>query len=144
MTTCSSGQGTTMGTCKAKSLQADFGILTHSSIFWHVQTYSSIMRHIQELLRHIQVNSGPCVNLVYSQLWHIENQRPIQKPVMFRILVYSELLHSENQGHIQKPGIFRTLGYWEPRYIQNPGVLKTWSIFRTLSNIYNEVFCENT
>ena len=98
--------GITMGTCKAKEIQADLGIFTHilaySVIFRHIQTYSGIIRHIQELFRHIQ-------DLV--QTWHIQKQRHIQNPGIlstrgiFKTLVYAE------HWHIQNSGIFRILGY---------------------------------
>ena len=33
---------------------------------------------------------------------------------IFRSLVYQKLLHIQNQRHIENPGLFRTLGYSEP------------------------------
>ena len=48
-----------MGICKAKAILADLGIFTH------IPAYSEI----------IQVHSGPCVSLAYSELWYMENQR---------------------------------------------------------------------
>ena len=36
-----------MGKCKTKAIQADLGTFTH------IQTYPGIIRHIQELLKHI-------------------------------------------------------------------------------------------
>ena len=71
-------QRTTVGKCKIKAAQTDLGIFTHipsySSIFPHIclnipgyiQAYSDIIRHIQELLRHIQ-NSGIFRALAYSE-----------------------------------------------------------------------------
>ena len=47
-----------MEKCETKVIQADLSILT-----WHIQTNSSISRHIQELLGHIQVYSEPSVTL---------------------------------------------------------------------------------
>ena len=89
----SSRQGITMGKYKTKAIQADFGIFTH------IPAYSDISRHIQpDIIRHIEAYSKPCVTLTYSEPWHIQNQR-----------------------HIHDPDIFRTQTYLEPEYIQNPG-----------------------
>ena len=60
-----------MGKCKTKSNQAYLGIFTHISIFSaiirYIQAYSGVTRHIQELFRHIQAYSEPCVILTYLQ-----------------------------------------------------------------------------
>ena len=62
---------------------------------------------------------------------------------IFRTLVYSESWHIENQRHIQNPGISKTLAHSEPDAyseswtIQNPGIFRTGGILRTLSNIYD-------
>ena len=48
-------------------------------------------------------------------------------PGIIRTVIYPELWHIQNQRHIQNSGIF-----------------KIQSIFKTLSNIYDEVFCENS
>ena len=45
----SSRLGMKNGTSKTKAIQADLGIFTHTL------THSEIIRHIQELLRHIQI-----------------------------------------------------------------------------------------
>ena len=87
----------------------------------HISAYTSIFRHIQAFSGITQAYSGPFVNLKYSEPWHIENQR-----------------------YIQNPGIFRVLGYWEHRHIQNPDILRTWDIFRNLSNIYDVAFCKTS
>ena len=95
VTTHLNRQGITMGICKAKAILADLGTFTH------IPAYSEI----------IQIHSGPCVSLAYSELWYMENQRHIQNFSMFRILVYSEPWYIEKQSHIENYGIFRILVY---------------------------------
>ena len=69
---------------KTKAIQADLGIFTHiladSGIFWQIQTYSSIIGHMQKLFWHAQVYSLPSVTLAYSEPWNIQNHA---------ILIYS-------------------------------------------------------
>ena len=86
-----------MGKCKTKTIQTDLGTF----------------RHNQELFRHIQACSKPCVTLAYLEPWYIQN------PDIFRTR-----------------SIFRTLAYSEPRYIQNP------RIFRTLAYSKSETYSE--
>ena len=78
-------------------LQSLVGIITN------ILAYSDIIRHIQELFRHI-------LNPVYCQ--HIQNPAIQNHDIfktkgMFRTLVYSKLQHIQNQRHIQNPGLFR-------------------------------------
>ena len=60
---------------------------------------------------------------------------------MFRTLVYSESWHIQNQKHIQNSGRSKNLEHSEPEtyseswVIQNPGIFRTAYILRTLSNI---------
>ena len=75
----------------------------------------NMMRHIQELFRHIQAYFETRVTLKYLEPWYIQNA-----------------------------GIFTTLAYSEPRYIQNADIFKNRDIFRTISNTYDEAFCENS
>ena len=82
-----------MGKCKTKATETDSGII----------------RHIQELFRHIQAYSETC------ELWH-------------RVMVYAEPWHI-HQKHIQNPDIFTTLVYPELRYIQSAGIFKIRGIF---------------
>ena len=97
------------GTCKTKKFRQ---IQAYSHIFWQIRAYSGIfrhsgiIRHIQDLFRHIQAYSGSSVNLAYSEPWHIKNYRHIQNPGIFRFLVYSQPWYSENQRHIENPGIY--------------------------------------
>ena len=91
-----------MGKCKAKVIQTNLGI------------YSGIIRHIQELFRHIQAYSEPCISLA-------------QNHNTSRTLTYLF------QKHIQNPGIFTTLIYSEPWYIENAGIFKIRGILITLS-----------
>ena len=48
-----------MGTCETKAIWADLGI------FMHILTYPGIIKLIQELFRHIQTYSEPCVTMIY-------------------------------------------------------------------------------
>ena len=50
-------------------------------IIWHIQVYSGI----------IQAYSEPCVTLVNSELWHIQNLGIFKTRGIFRTLVYSKL-----------------------------------------------------
>ena len=58
-----------MGKCKTKAIQADLGIFTH------IHEYSETIQ---------EVYSELCVNLTYPKLWHIQNQRHIENPGIFR------------------------------------------------------------
>ena len=64
-------------------------------------------------------------------------------PGIFRILVYSEFWHTQNQRHIQKPGISKTVAHSEletySKYwtIQNSVIFRTGGILGTSSNIYD-------
>ena len=58
-----------MGKCKTKAIQADLGIFTH------IHEYSETIQ---------KVYSELCVNLTYPKLWHIQNQRHIENPGIFR------------------------------------------------------------
>ena len=81
----SSRQGITMRKYKTKAIEADFGIFTH------IPAYSDISRHIQpDIIRHIEAYSKPCVTLTYSEPWHIQNQRHIHDPDIFRTQTYLE------------------------------------------------------
>ena len=80
-------QGITMGKCKTKTIQTDIGTF-----------------------RHNQAYSKPSVNLVYSELWYIQN---------------SDIFKTRN--------IFRTLVYLEPQCIENSGKFK----LKVYSDIYN-------
>ena len=73
--------------CIGKSLQA-------CQEFKHIQTYSGIIEHIQELLT---AYSELCVNLAYSKPWYI------QKTGISRIRTYSE------PGIYSKPGETSTM-----------------------------------
>ena len=88
--------------------------------FKQIQAHSGIIRHIQELFRHIQAHLEPCVTLTYLKPWYV------QKPDIFRTR-----------------SIFRTPAFSEPWYIQYPDILRTLAYskseaFRTLSLIYDK------
>ena len=74
--------GSKKETCKTKAIQADLGIFTH------ILTYSDIIRHIQELFRHIQIYSESCVTR------YIKKPHKFKTRDIFRTLskIYDEAL----------------------------------------------------
>ena len=102
-----------MAKCETKATQTGLGTFRHN------QAYPGI----------IQAYSG-----IFKTLCN---------PGVFRTVVFPEPWHIQNQKHILNSGIFTTLVYSELPYIQNADIFKIAGIFRTLSNIYDEVFCEN-
>ena len=60
-----------MGKCKRKSVQAVYVSPAYSGIFWHIQTFSGIIRYIQELFRHIYAYSEPYVTQTLVEAWYI-------------------------------------------------------------------------
>ena len=52
---------------KTKAIQADLGT------FKHILAYSSILRHVQNLLRYIQAYSEPSLTPAYSEPRYIQN-----------------------------------------------------------------------
>ena len=77
--------------------------------------HSGIIRHIQELFRHIQTYFKPCVTLAYLGTWYLQNSGIFRTRSLFKTLVYSQPWCNS-----------------EPRYILNAGICKTRGIFRTL------------
>ena len=69
-----------------------------------------IFRHIQESLI-IQAYSEPCVTLAYSEVWYIQDPGIFETRDIFKALVFPKLWHIQTQKHIQNPGLFRTLRY---------------------------------
>ena len=53
-------------------------------------------------------------------------------------MVNPEPWHIQNQKHIQNPGIFRTSVHWKLWHIHNPRLIQT----STMWNIYDEAFSE--
>ena len=53
---------------------------------------------IQELFRHIQAYSGPCVYLPYSELWDIHNPGILETWGIFRTLsnIYDEAFYKNS------------------------------------------------
>ena len=103
-----------MGKYKTKAIETDLGIFTH------IPAYSDISRHIQpDIIRHSGIfrtlcnpdifgtltNSEPDA---YVELWYI------QKPGLFKTLACSKPWHIQNQRHIHDPDIFRTQTYLAP------------------------------
>ena len=86
-----------MGEYKAKPIQTNLGTLRHD------QTYPGI----------IQAYSGIFRTLCYPDIFyncgisrtqnHIQNQKLIQNPGIFRTVLYSERWHIQNPRHIQNP-----------------------------------------
>ena len=58
--------------------------------FRQKKAHSGIIRHIQELFRHIQTYSKPNVTLAYLKLWCIQNPDIFITRSIFRTPVYSE------------------------------------------------------
>ena len=92
---------------------------------------------------------------IYNWLSKIQGPRFLQLLKLTANLKY--YLYKQNQtysGTLQaysgmfktlcNHSIFRTVAYSQPWYIQNAGIFKIRGIFRTLSNIHDEVFCENS
>ena len=105
-----------MGKCETKSIQADLGILMHilaySDIFGHK---SSISRNYSGIFRTLY-NPSVFRTLVYSESWHIQNQRNIQNPVNI-------------SGTFTTGNIFRILGYSEPEAYSEPCQKSTMKCF---------------
>ena len=88
--------------------------------FRQKKAHSGIIRHIEELFRHIQTYSKPNVTLAYLKLWCIQNP---------------DIIH--NQKHIQNPRIFRTLAYSEFEAYSEPCQTSTMKRFAKTVNGYN-------
>ena len=93
-------------------------------IFQHMQAYSDIIRNFSNILQTL-CNSSIFRNLIYSESWHIQNQRHTKNSGRFKTLVHTE------------PEI-----YSESRAIQNPGIFRTGGELKTLSNTYDGVLWE--
>ena len=63
----------------------------------------------------MQAYSKFCVTLTYSELWYTQNPGIFKTRVIFRTPVYTKLRHVQSQRHVQKPGLFRILRYSEPK-----------------------------
>ena len=111
---------------KTKAIQTELGI------FMHIPAYSGIFRHIQAY-------SGIFKNYLGVFL-------TLCNPVIFRTLVYSEFWHIQNQRHIQNPCISKTLANSEPDAYseswakQNPEIFRTVRILKTLTTYTMERF----
>ena len=90
--------------------------------FMQIQAYSAIFRHILEY-------SEPCIILIYSEFWYIQNRRIFKTRAIFRILVYPKLWHIQKQRYIQNLGLFRTLGYSELEAYPEPCQISTMERF---------------
>ena len=85
-----------MGKCKAKA------VLAYSRIFGHNQTFSGIIRHIQELSRHIQAFSEPCVTPTYLEPCYIWIRGIFRTRSICRTLTYSEPCQISTMQHFAK------------------------------------------
>ena len=74
-----------------------------------IQTHSGIIRHIQELFRHIQAYLEPCLTLTYLKLWYILNPNILRARSIFRTPAYSQRYYVQNTDILKIRGIFRTL-----------------------------------
>ena len=76
----SSRQENTMEKSKTKNIQIDSSIfshiLAHSSVFRHIEAYTGIIPVCPETL----CNTSIFITTVYSEHWHIQNKKHIQKP----------------------------------------------------------------
>ena len=88
-----------MEKCKKKIIQADLDIFTH------IPTQSNISRNNQAYTGIIQAYSEPCVAMVYSKIWYIQNPG-ISKTSIFRT-------HIQSSGIFKTRDMFRILGYSE-------------------------------
>ena len=74
--------------------------LRNLGISMHIPANSGIYKHIQSYSGIIQTHSEPCVILAYSEPRYIQNPGIFRARGIFRTLVYSELWHVQNQQHI--------------------------------------------
>ena len=90
-------------------------IWAYSRIFRDIQTYSDINQTYSGIFWNYTgifstlCNPGIFRTVVYSESWIFKTGRHIQNSV------YPNLWHIQNQRHIQNPGLFRILGYSESR-----------------------------
>ena len=70
--------------------------------FIRIWVHSGKIRHTQELFRSIQSYSKPCVTLVYSEPWYINNPEIFGTRSIFRTLGYSELWYIQNSRIFRK------------------------------------------
>ena len=94
--------------------------------FRQIQAHSGIIRHIQELFRHIQAHLEPCVTLTCLKLWYIQNPDIFRTRSIFRTLAYSE------PWYIQNHRIFRTLAYSKSEAYPEPCQTYTMNLLRKL------------
>ena len=88
-----------MGKCKTKAIETDLGTFMHNQAYPRIiQVYSGIFRTL--------CDPGILKTVVYSEPWHIQNQKHIQNPGMFTTLVYSEPMYIQNAGIFKIRGIF--------------------------------------
>ena len=96
-----------------------------------IQTDLGIIRYIQELFRHIQAYSKPCVTLAYLEPWYIQNPDIFRTRSIFRTLAYSQ------PWHIQNPHIFRKLAYSKSKAYSEPYQTSTMKCFAKIVNGYS-------
>ena len=100
------------------------GIRTDLKIFLNIQTFSDMFRHLLGIFRSYSDIFRALCNPGIKRTCYIQNPGKFRIRGIFRTLVYSEPWHIKNQRHIHNSGIFRT---W---YIQNPVKHLRWSILQ--------------
>ena len=121
-----------MGKYKTKAIK-----WAYSRIFRHIQIYSGIIRHIQELFRHIQAYPEPSVILAYSEPPYIQKLSIIRTRSILRFLVYSEAWHIQNLRHIQNPGISKTRSMSRTLVFSEPCETSTMECLTKIVSSYN-------
>ena len=112
----SSRQGITTGKYKTKAIQADLGIFTHipaysdiSGIFKYIQNSGKFRtRRVFRTMANSEPDAysepsymqkpGLIRTLVCSKIWHIQNQRHIHDPDLFRTQIFRTIVYSEPQN----------------------------------------------
>ena len=108
-------------------------IQAHSNIFWHIQTYSGIFQIHSDIFRTL-CNPDIFRAFVFSEIWHVQNQKHIQNPVTLGTRAYSEL------SYIQSTGVFRTQPYSEFQAYSEPYQRSRVEHFSEIVKGYN-CFC---
>ena len=104
--------------------------------FRQIQAHSGIIWDIQELFRHIQAHSEPCVTLSYLEPWYIWNLNIFRTRSIFRTLAYSQ------PWYIQNPGIFTTLTYPKFKPYSEPCQTFMKKCFAKIVNGYVIIFAQ--
>ena len=104
--------------------------------FRQIQAHSGIIRHIQELFRHIQAYLEPCVTLTYLKLWYIQNPDMFRTRSIFRTLTYSQPWYIHNLAKFRTLAYSKSEAYSEPCHTSKNEVLIIFTAIIILTN-YN-------